>query len=131
MTPETETIPLWLAPIYRASRLSCLSPKHGYAGAQSADAGHEVPQEMGLDSVELILNVEAQFKISIPDRVAEKLYTVGALQGFIVAELNRIGKPHDSQAVLLRVQALICEQLRLSPDQVTPSARFIEDLGLD
>ncbi|GAB2825112.1 acyl carrier protein [Ferruginibacter profundus] len=34
---------------------------------------------MGLDSVELILEVENHFSISIPDREAEKAYTVGKL----------------------------------------------------
>lgn len=34
---------------------------------------------MGLDSVELIMEVEKRFSISIPDREAEKAYTVGKL----------------------------------------------------
>lgn len=34
---------------------------------------------MGLDSVELIMEVEKHFSISIPDREAEKAYTVGKL----------------------------------------------------
>jgi hypothetical protein len=34
---------------------------------------------MGLDSVELIVEVEKHFSISIPDREAEKAYTVGKL----------------------------------------------------
>lgn len=34
---------------------------------------------MGLDSVELIMEVEKHFSISIPDRDAEKAYTVGKL----------------------------------------------------
>lgn len=34
---------------------------------------------MGLDSVELIMEIEKHFSISIPDREAEKAYTVGKL----------------------------------------------------
>lgn len=34
---------------------------------------------MGLDSVELIMEVEKHFSISIPNREAEKAYTVGKL----------------------------------------------------
>jgi len=34
---------------------------------------------MGLDSVELLMDVEKHFSISIPDREAEKAYTVGKL----------------------------------------------------
>jgi acyl carrier protein len=32
---------------------------------------------MGLDSVELLMEVENAFGIDIPDKVAEKIYTVG------------------------------------------------------
>ena len=34
---------------------------------------------MGLDSIELVMEVEKHFSISIPDREAEKAYTVGRL----------------------------------------------------
>jgi len=34
---------------------------------------------MGLDSIELVMEVEKHFSISIPDREAEKAYTVGKL----------------------------------------------------
>ena len=30
-----------------------------------------------------------------------------------------------------RVKEIICEQLGVEPDEVTPSAKFIEDLGAD
>jgi len=33
--------------------------------------------DMGLDSVELLLAIEEEFGLDIPDRDAEKLYTVG------------------------------------------------------
>lgn len=44
---------------------------------------------MGLDSVELIMEIEKHFSISIPDRDAEKAYTVGKLVD-CVAKLMRI-----------------------------------------
>ena len=54
-----------------------------------------VGRKMGLDSVELVLNAEEHFGIEIPDHVAETLFTVGDLHGFIVAELNRTGRPTE------------------------------------
>lgn len=46
---------------------------------------------MGLDSVELLMEVEKHFSISIPDRKAEKAYTVGLLVDFIADILNVAG----------------------------------------
>ncbi len=43
---------------------------------------------MGLDSVELICDVEKYFSISIPDEEAEKAYTVGILLNCIAGKLQ-------------------------------------------
>ncbi len=43
---------------------------------------------MGLDSVELIMEVENCFQISIPDRDAENAYTVQALVDIVGRHLN-------------------------------------------
>ena len=43
---------------------------------------------MGLDSVELIIEVEKYFSISIPDREAEKAYTVGRLVDCVAGILD-------------------------------------------
>ena len=46
---------------------------------------------MGLDSVELVMEVEKHFSISIPDREAEKAYTVGLLVDCVAGILNVTG----------------------------------------
>jgi acyl carrier protein len=43
---------------------------------------------MGLDSVELVMDVEKHFSISIPDSEAEKAYTVGKLVDCVAAILG-------------------------------------------
>ncbi|RYE54019.1 MAG: hypothetical protein EOP48_13170 [Sphingobacteriales bacterium] len=43
---------------------------------------------MGLDGVELIMDIEKHFSISIPDREAEKAYTVGKLVDCVAKILN-------------------------------------------
>jgi acyl carrier protein len=43
---------------------------------------------MGLDSVELVMDVERTFGITIPDADAEKITTVGALHRYVVARLG-------------------------------------------
>jgi len=37
----------------------------------------------------------------------------------------------DEKTIEQRVKAIITEQLGVNPDQVTPDAKFIEDLGAD
>ena len=86
---------------------------------------------MGLDSVELVMNVEEHFGIEIPDRIAETLFTVGDLHGFVVAELNRRGRPQDPEAVFGELRELICDQLGIEPERVVPAARFVQDLRID
>lgn len=44
---------------------------------------------MGLESVELVLAVEREFEIAIPDAVIEKLITVGHFYDAVYAEINR------------------------------------------
>lgn len=86
---------------------------------------------MGLDTVELVLATENHFDLEIPDRVAETLTTVGQLHGFVVAELERLGRPRDAAAVFTELHQLICEQFGVEPEQVVPDARFVQDLLMD
>jgi acyl carrier protein len=86
---------------------------------------------MGLDSVELVMNTEQHFGIDIPDGVAEKLFTVGDLHGFIVAELKRGGREQNPEAVFIELRQLICDQFGIKPKRVLAEARIVKDLGID
>lgn len=86
---------------------------------------------MGLDSVELVMSTEEHFGIEIPDDVAETLVTVGSLHGFVVSELERIGRPRAAATVFAELRNLICDQLGIKPERVVPEARFVQDLRID
>jgi acyl carrier protein len=87
---------------------------------------------MGLDTVELIMRIEKHFGIEIPNAEAPKLETVGLLHGYIVAELSRLGRFNgDRDEVYAQLRELICDQLGVEPEEVVPSARFVDDLGAD
>jgi acyl carrier protein len=87
---------------------------------------------MGLDTVELVLAVEDYFEITIPDAVAQTLFTVGDLHAFVVAELTRHGRfTGDSSCVYESLKELIVRQLGVRPDEVVPTARFVQDLRAD
>jgi acyl carrier protein len=87
---------------------------------------------MGLDTVELVMKVEETFDLEIPDAVASKLYTVGQLHAYVVECINkRSDLQIDPAAVFVRLRDIICRQLGVQPDAVTPDARFVEDLRAD
>ena len=58
---------------------------------------------MGLDAVDFVMAVEEEFGIEIPDAEVENILTVGELVDFVYA---------------------------ISPEEIYPESRFVEDLGL-
>jgi acyl carrier protein len=87
---------------------------------------------VGLDTVELLLSTEELFGISIPDEVAEHIFTVGQLRDFIVDQQRKRGVPNvDGNIVFDQLRTLISHHLAVKPEEVVPHARFIEDLRAD
>jgi acyl carrier protein len=78
----------------------------------------------GFDSVELIMDVEDVFGISIPDKDAEKLHTPGELTAYIV---QRIGAGPDGTgcrctgaSAFYRARLLLIEHFHVDRKTVTP-----------
>jgi acyl carrier protein len=87
---------------------------------------------VGLDSVELVMAVEEQYDLSIPDGDAEKITTVGQLHDYVVAALERKGrKDIDREAIFSELRKIICQQLSVKPSEVVREARFVKDLHMD
>ena len=87
---------------------------------------------MGLDVVELIMAIEEEFGIEIPDTAAEPLVSVGGVASYVWEELQRRGRTNvDVETVLERVRAITVEQLGVDPDIVFPWTAFVGDLGVD
>ena len=84
---------------------------------------------MGLDIVELIMSIEEEFAIEIPDADAEKLVTVGQIADYI-AEKQK-APPQDQWDIWQRLQALISEHEAIPREKITRHSRLVEDLGLD
>lgn len=96
---------------------------------------------MGLEIVELTLEVERTFGIEIPDRELERLRTVGGWYACLRAML-----PSDSEGTAAttrdpptaisdaelwqRLRSIVAATSGVSPERVVPSARLIEDLGM-
>jgi acyl carrier protein len=87
---------------------------------------------VGLDTVELVMTVEKEFSLTIPDAAAAKMLTVGDLHSFLVTELQRLERPDvNEEHIFERLREIICAQLGVKPAAVVPSARFVADLGAD
>lgn len=87
---------------------------------------------MGLDTVELVMAVEENFGIDIPNEAAEKMASVRHIRDFIVAELMRLDRPGaDPDAVFARLRSIVAEQAGVERDEVLLDTEFIRDLRMD
>lgn len=74
---------------------------------------------MGLDSVELVIEIEEEFGIKIPDRDAEATRTVGDLVNLVRRLVMSKGEPAWRAAALDRIRQVLSSTLLLDPQVVT------------
>ena len=91
---------------------------------------------MGLEYVELAMDAEEEFGISVPDNASQSVVTVGDFYDVVLALVREIGRSElrardDLEEYLWsRVTALAAEHAyEVSRDDITRSSRFVEDLG--
>ncbi len=86
---------------------------------------------MGLDSVELVMEIEEFFEISIPDEDAATMRTVGDVTNYVTQALADLGRPRPREVVFEQVCGVTCEQCGTTRDQLTEDTSFVNDLGID
>ena len=109
---------------------------------------------MGLDLVEIVLESEEVFGISIPDDLAEQIRTVGDLYGTVCTQLrlpmpttaptksghsflhSRLSSlpsasPLTYEDIWATIVALIAEQLQVENQEIRYDASFQNHLGCD
>jgi acyl carrier protein len=88
---------------------------------------------MGLDTMEVVLWAEEAFAVPLPAADAAGLTTVGALAAYIHRAQHAKGyaRPLTEPDIVERLQSFLCERFALAKERITPSARFVADLGLD
>ncbi len=86
---------------------------------------------MGLDTVELVMAIEDEFSIEIPNDDAARLGVLGDLSDYIVAALRKRGETPDESQVWERLSELVVAQLGVRPEEVTRSAHVVKDLHAD
>jgi acyl carrier protein len=90
---------------------------------------------MGLDIVELFIEVERVFEVSIPDADASELETVGSLYDYLCIHSPLVGArraPGDYSGPLWnRFVQIVASATGVEVSQLRPEARFVQDLGMD
>lgn len=92
---------------------------------------------MGLDSVEMVLELEEAFEIRVPDEEAEHVRTINDLVEMVIRNLDpeefpsRTGDEHLRLIVFEKTQRIVAGVLSIDPCRVTTTAHLIEDLGVD
>ncbi len=69
--------------------------------------------------------------MQISDKDAEGLRYVGDVHRLVMQTLRQRGEDPDDMLVWERLKGIVVSQLGVRPEQVTRSASFIEDLGVD
>lgn len=85
---------------------------------------------MGLDLVEMVMRIEEEFEIMIPDEVAETLVTPRAVIDYLMT-LPEINKNRSREQVRQMVLIMVEDESGVSRDHFDENSRFIEDLGMD
>jgi acyl carrier protein len=86
---------------------------------------------VGLDTVELVIEAEKLFNISIPDELAASTETVGQFVGLIYDLRLQTGKAVEKDEILLQLQHMISKSFAIPIKRMVPEASFTKDLGLD
>lgn len=86
---------------------------------------------MGLDTVELVMAVEKEFRITIPNEAASRLQRLSDFQDRVLHTLEERGESADPSNIWQRLKRVVIEQCAVEEHQVVPDAHIIYDLGLD
>ncbi|MGN6725314.1 MAG: hypothetical protein ACTHLZ_05320 [Tepidisphaeraceae bacterium] len=86
---------------------------------------------MGLELVELMMDVEQEFGINIPDADAELLTNLALLTDYVQKASAKMGRPLDHARTARRLRELLLEITGMNELYVHDEADFVRDLGID
>jgi acyl carrier protein len=86
---------------------------------------------MDLETVELIMAVEEEFIIEIPDDRAERIASIGELRNAVMTELQRFNRRREPDAVLDRISEIAAHFAHVDRAGVGADTTLVEDLGLN
>jgi len=83
---------------------------------------------MGLDVVQLVMNIEKRFGFTVPDADARKMRSVGDLHAYILEHAQPRPNPDESWSWL---RDMIANEFAISVDRITREAWVVRDLGIN
>ena len=86
---------------------------------------------MGLETVEILMEIEDEFDISIPDELASNSLTVGDTHRVVVDMLvakGAVRSPGLEADAWQRLVKIVTEHMRMNPGSVRPESRWIPDI---
>lgn len=83
---------------------------------------------MGLDVVQLFMNVEQRYGFTIPDADAREMRSVGDLHRYI---LDHAQPRPESDLAWLWLRDMIANEFGIQKDRITPEAWVVRDLGIN
>jgi len=83
---------------------------------------------MGLEVVEMVIRVEEEFEISIPDQEASQIETPGQLIDYLLAR-PEVSEKWSRDYVHLSVWMIIEDELGIKKEDFNDDSRFIQDMG--
>lgn len=85
---------------------------------------------MGLDLVEMVMRIEEEFEITIPDEAAVTMVTPGTVIDYLMT-LPEINEKWSREQVRQVVFTIVEDESGNLRDHFNEDSRFIEDLGMD
>ncbi len=82
---------------------------------------------MGLDLVEMVIRIEAEFEIEIPNETAEKFTTPKIVIDYLQPQFAN--RPREYLAD--RIWLIIEDETGIERNNYNEDSRFIEDMGMD
>ncbi len=84
---------------------------------------------MGLEYVELIMDIEDKLEIQIKNEEAQNIKTAGQFYELIRHKYNNLSRQtYDDKSIWILLTQLIARIADIEPEEITPETRFIEDL---
>jgi len=87
---------------------------------------------MGLDSVELVMEFEDEFEITIPDADAEQMETIGDVILFVIyATKTDISDEAAVQRIRDKLYDIVAEQMTVDRRILSDQTHFVRDLNVN
>lgn len=86
---------------------------------------------MGLDTVELILEIEDEFDIVILEEEAEVAWTIGEMLNLVTRLTRAKGYEWSREEIRARIVKVVADLTGVHPLTLHDYTSFVSDLGLD